>query len=290
MSKLLSAYSRVSDFYGILPRALERELRSMASGTVNELRLRVGGVCSVVIGGRNYPLFFKIKREELRELTRVLCHDALYAYKDGISRGYISVGGGVRVGIVGFAKYDGGQVVGIGEISSLAFRFPVGGCDFAEELYSLWEGHGRCSMLIASPPAGGKTTALRHLARLIGSGRDAMRVAVVDERCEFVAGEYESAAVDLLSGYRRADGLEIALRTMSCEVIMVDEIATAEDARAMELAMGVGVPVIATTHGASLPELRRRPLLSQILGSGAFRLGVFIHRGADGFNIEAEEL
>ena len=59
----------------------------------------------------------------------------------------------------------------------------------SDEIYAKCFSDKPMSLLIASPPSGGKTTVLRDLARKLG---ERWRVALIDERNEFaatVAGE-----------------------------------------------------------------------------------------------------
>ena len=136
-------------------------------------------------------------------------------------------------------------------------------------------------MLICSPAGQGKTTAIRSLARLIGSGREAKRVVAVDERCEFDSSEYCDAHVDILRGYRRAVGVDIAIRTMSAEVLIVDEISSSEDAKAMMSALGAGVTVIATAHADSLIGAAKRAYIRELILGGLFDSVCIIRGGAE---------
>jgi len=130
-------------------------------------------------------------------------------------------------------------------------------------------------MLVYSPPGVGKTTALRSLAMSIGSGSDAKRVAVIDERCEFPEEDFASAEVDILKGYKRKNGIEIATRTMSPEVIIIDEIG-ADEAAGVAMAVRTGIPLIATAHAASADEVLGKPSLSPLFECGVFDLLVGI--------------
>ena len=280
MEKIGRVY-RVLDW---LPARLSAEIRGILYGsrhTVREIRLRAAGVSSLVTDGGDFPLFTRLSVAELEGVLDRMCGGSLYAHRDGINDGYVSVDG-VRVGVIGEARYDGARQVGVSSVSALSFRIPTGRCDFAAELYSLWRGLSG-NLLIVAPPSGGKTTALRALAGLIGTGRDAKRVVAVDERCELDPSEYENATVDILQGYRRGQGIEIAVRTMSPEVLMVDEIASDGDAAAVSLAMGVGVPVTATAHGTDLLSLTRRGFLRDLLGDGLFTHVCPIRRCGGGF-------
>jgi len=53
-------------------------------------------------------------------------------------------------------------------------------------------------------------------------------------------------------------------------VVAVDEITAPEDILAMEQAVGCGVALLATAHGACAEDLRRRPLYRLMLEKGIF--------------------
>jgi stage III sporulation protein AA len=192
----------------------------------------------------------------------------IYAHRDKISAGYLPLFDGVRVGVCGSARYEEGSLVGVENISSLVFRIPGNKCDIEAELLSAFR-QASAGMLIYSPPGGGKTTALRSLAHSLGSGRAPLRVCVVDEREEFVAEDYSECEVDILKGYKRRNGIEIATRTMSPDVIIIDEIGC-DDAAAIADAVRSGIPVVATAHAGSLIELKSKSLLRPLYDVGAF--------------------
>jgi stage III sporulation protein AA len=244
---------------------------------ISEIMLRRDGRSSVVIGGECVGLSYRLTRDECERLFSRLVGGALYAHRDSIADGYISLDGGVRVGISGAAKYESDRLVGISDIRSLLFRIPTGRCDFADELYSVYKAGIGTGMLIYSPPGVGKTTALRALAHRIGSGRDALRVAVVDERCEFSEGDYSGCEVDILRGYKRREGVEIATRTLSPGLIMIDEIG-AEDADQLMTVVRCGIPMIATAHASSFEEVMAKPSLQRILSSSVFSVFVGLSR------------
>lgn len=255
---------------------------------LSEVRLEALSHSSVVIGGQRYPLFGKVDHAELEETLIRITGGELFAVNEQIKRGYIALSGGVRVGICGRAAYDGDGIRGISEIGSLVFRFQTGRCDFADHLYSEWcSGEG--GMLIASKPAAGKTTALRSLCQRIGTGRGAGAVVIVDERCEFDALDRFFGSVSILRGYRRAEGVEIALRTMSPEVIVVDEILTIEDAEALSMAVGAGVTVLASTHAGGCREALLRPGVRLLAERGAFTRVVLLGKAEGRFFIKEVE-
>lgn len=262
----------------MLPEGIYEEITRLArsrrggASDVREIRLRVGGVCSVLFGRERVPLIGSVSDEQMRETVDRLTDGALYAHRDSLCEGYVTLDGSVRVGLVGTAKYDSGCVVGISDIHYALFRFPHPDCDFRRELYDVWTSDRR-GMLIYSPPGVGKTTALRALAQDISRGDGAMRVAIVDERFEFPEEYYHGCEVDVLRGYKRRAGLEIATRTMSPEVIIMDEIG-ADDAVGIAECARCGIPLIASVHAGSYEELCMKNTLEPLMRCGAF--GVFV--------------
>lgn len=272
---------RIHWVLSLLPEGLSEEIRRLAEGRkgglsgIREIRLRRGGVSSLLLSGESIRLYYRIDREETEILMERLLDGALYAHRDGIASGYVCLDGGIRVGLCGSARYDGEGLVGVGEMRSLLFRIPTGECAFSEEIDRIFRSGVRSGMLIYSPPGVGKTTALRSLAYSLGGGPIPMRIAVVDERCEFSEEDYRGREVDILKGYKRRLGIEIATRTMSPQLIMIDEIG-ADDAESIIGVVKCGIPLIATAHAGSLSELLSKRSLAPLLDCGAFDLFVGI--------------
>ena len=264
-------------------------LKKGTFGDLEEIRLRSEGVSSLVLGGHCVMLSYSVSRDEMRMIVKRVCDMAVFAHRDDICRGFVSMEGGIRVGIGGHARYDGGKIVGVSDISTLVFRIPRSDSSVANQLFDLWNNHDRCGMLVCSRAGEGKTTALRAMARIIGGRPNFKRVAVVDERCEFDPSLYRECTVDILRGYKRALGVDIAIRTISADVIIVDEIGLEEDADAMISAIGAGIPVIATAHGKNIEEVLQRPYIRRLVDNGLFGIYALIFRRDKSFSLEAGE-
>ena len=277
---------------GQLPVGMAREIAGILNGasvTVFEIRLRAFGVSTVVTDLGNLPLCYRVTGRDIEKTVERLCRGSVYAYLDCIASGYLPLAHGVRVGIIGEAGYSEEKMVGISGASALSFRIPTAIPDLGGELYRAWQSCPNENLLLVAPPSGGKTTALRALARQIGSGRDANRVVVVDERCEFDPEDYANSSVDILRGYKRGAGTEIAVRTMSPEVLLVDEIASEADASALCAAFGVGIPIVATAHGTCREALMMREPLRRLLCDGCFTRLCRIERTGAEFKITPPE-
>lgn len=243
--------------------------RGVGASEVSEVRIRSVGKSSAVIRGERVPLLSRVCREDVKKCFLLLCDGALYAHRDNIREGFITLPHGIRVGICGQARYEGGVFVGVSDVASLVFRIPTHEASCADLIYGAWA-EAKRGLLIYSSPGVGKTTALRTLVSMIGKGKDALQVIVVDERCEFIPEEYEFASVDILRGYRRKEGMEIALRVLSANVVCVDEIGSAEEALAILESLNSGIRFIATAHASSYSELARRVNIKALLEAQVF--------------------
>ncbi len=276
----------------LLPTRLTRELENIRKSRrdllseASELRLRAGGVSTLALSSGSLPLAVRLCEDELEEIIFGACDGSLYAYRDTLAEGYVPMSCGVRLGVCGRARYEGGELVGVRGITSLVFRLPYGECAFADDIAELFLSASHAGMLIYAPPGGGKTTALRSLVRVLSSGRYARRVCVVDERCEFIPEDYIMCAVDILRGYKRAEGIELAVRTLNPEIIVIDEIAS-DEAKSLEGVIRCGIPIIATSHAQTMDELMTKPHISRFCEMGAFDFLVGITKAADEYGFVA---
>ncbi|MFR2562105.1 MAG: stage III sporulation protein AA, partial [Anaeromassilibacillus sp.] len=136
----------------------------------------------------------------------------------------------------------------------------------------------REGVLIAGAPASGKTTILRDMARQLSSGLcgDVRKVAVVDERGE-LAGTYRGVpqndlgpCCDVLDGYPKGEGILQAIRSLSPEFIICDELGGLADVEAAAQGLNAGVGMISSVHAGNVRELLRRQQAVSLLHTGAF--------------------
>ena len=131
----------------------------------------------------------------------------------------------------------------------------------------LWKNHGTLrSCLLLSPPGLGKTTLLSDAALQLARGFDGyppLNVGVVDERGEFRTDAH-LACCDVLSGTDKPRGILWLLRSMSPQVIVVDEIGSMEDAAALADAARSGVVLLASAHAQDFSALSSRAVLEPL--------------------------
>lgn len=249
-----------------------------------ELRLRVGQPMLMRCHGRWRKGRTPLTAELLDEILTLCCQGALYAHRDTLVEGYVTLTDGCRVGVCGRAVTENGCMVGIRDVRSLCVRLPSpipqSVREAAERIMPLLEEDGNCrSVLLCGPPGAGKTTLLRALAEGLSRPPRSKQTVVVDSRCELTPMlKTENGCLDILTAYPRSIGIEIALRTMAAEVILCDEIGSAEDAAAILRAQACGVPLIATVHGDGWESVRRRPMLAPLFETVSFGVCVELLR------------
>lgn len=244
-------------------------------GALHEIRLRLGQYLAVTSFGRNLKCNIRCTREDIDQVIRRLCGNSLYSHADTIREGYIAYGDGIRAGVCGRAVTGGESISTVTDITSVSIRIPHRVRGAADMAYKLLSERGfSCGMLVYSRPGVGKTTLLRELAVRLASGDTPHRVAVVDTRCEIMAGIEESLMADVLSSYPRDKGIEIAMRTLSPEFIICDEISRRTDADAVLSAVGSGVRIIASSHAESFSDLMGHSFIRDLDSKNAF--GIYL--------------
>lgn len=282
---------------------------------LEEIRIREGRPLEILYGGKHgFPdshgrlaaspvQAYVPGREECTRLLDLLTRHSLYSYEEELRRGYITVAGGHRIGLAGRAILEGGKVKLLKDVTSFNIRYArqVKGCG-TKVLPLLLDRESDTihHTLVLSPPQQGKTTLIRDLVRLLSEGTRELpggrKVGVVDERSEIAACVRGVPTFDLgprtdvLDGCPKAEGMMMMIRSMSPEILVVDEIGTVQDAEAVWEAMNAGIRVIATAHGRDLAEGSGRPALRRLLQEGIFTRLVQLSRQGERFETKVREL
>lgn len=256
---------------------------------LEEIRVRINRPLELTIKGIPQFLAYIVNSEDAVHLLNKISHFSIYTLEEELRRGYITIEGGHRVGLAGKVILEGGKVKAIRDISSFNIRIAREQIGIADKLVSqLFNGNWLHTMIIG-PPQTGKTTLLRDIARIISSGDQnsrfhAYKVGIIDERSE-IAGSVNGIPqmtfgprIDVLDACPKAEGMMMMIRSMSPEVLIVDEIGRKEDSDAIMEAVNAGIKLIMTTHGNSLDELRKRPTIKPILDMGIFQRFIELNR------------
>ena len=178
-----------------LPLTIRDKMYPVQNVPIEEIRLRSSKPLALKIGQEVKLMEHIVSQQEVLQSFEKVCENSVYSYRRQICDGYITIRGGNRVGIVGSAVIDNGQIININYISSLNFRIARQqiGCSnkIIEDIIDL-ENNSVYNTLIVSPPGCGKTTLLRDIVRNISNGIKVIgftgkTVGVVDERGEIAA-------------------------------------------------------------------------------------------------------
>ncbi len=276
-------------FTKILPPDISAALNKLNPDKLYEVRLRGGSFVSVGYGDGYYYLSQNgtscsiqnaifVNENAIQQIVLRACDKSLYAVNDHICRGYLTLDGGVRIGIAGTTVLENGNVKTVKNFSSVNIRVPhqvVGcGCKVAGLLQ---KPSGKYySSLIVSPPGAGKTTLLRDLARIASTGKRILNVLIVDERDEIAAVRNGKATLDVgknsdvISGCTKAYAFINAVRALRPDIIITDELCDSEDADAVENAIASGVCVFASIHADTHERISDKPQLSRLIKNRLF--------------------
>lgn len=257
---------------------------------IQEIRIRVGRPIILKLQNLDILIEYIVNQTEILQILEKICENSIYAYKNQICNGYITIKGGHRIGITGSAVVENEKIINIKYITSLNFRIARQVLNCSNKIIGQVideKNQDIYNTLIVSPPGRGKTTILRDLIRKLSNGIDEINFkgktcGVVDERGE-IAAMYKGVPqndvgirTDIIENISKAKGIKILIRTMAPEIIACDEIGSKEDIEAIQEAIISGVKGIFTMHGKTLEDVKSNNQINKLIEENKIEKIIFI--------------
>ncbi len=285
----------------VFPTSIRPRMRKIDWNGLEEIRVRIGWPVELIYDNRNEWLGnyeCMIDRHRLDEMLNYITGYSLYAMEEELRQGYITFTGGHRIGITGHATYEmlegsgQEQVKNIVDIGGLNIRIAHEKKGCAENIIPhIRKENSIYNTIFFAAPGIGKTTYLRDAIRILSNGSDeneGLKICVVDERCEIAAcvdGKPQNdlgKRSDVLDACPKGIGMRMVLRTMSPDVIAVDELGREGEFVLLEQMRCSGVKILGTMHAGDIKELFRNPMLKSATKSQAIERFVELIRLPNG--------
>ena len=276
------------EILNILPDSIKKSIDLKDIDNLQEIRIKGEKPILLQVGEREVITKHIASLEEIKIILQRMSNYSIYAYDEEIKQGYITIKGGHRVGICGRCVIDNNMVKTIKDTASLNIRIcrEVMGCSDRIMPYIIQKNRIENTIII-SPPKCGKTTLLRDITRNISNGIkeidfNGKKVWVIDERSE-IGACYSGVPqlnvglrTDVLDSCPKSCGIMMAIRSMSPDVIVCDEIGTDADIESIISAMNSGVSLITTIHGYHIEDLYERTVFKRIVDNKVFKKAIVL--------------
>ena len=222
-----------------------------------EIRLRENfGITFTYKGKKIFLPEITCKREDIDYIIDEITEKSVYAFNDYIKNGFITTKDGIRIGLCGQCVFDGDKIVTIKNISSLNIRIPHFVKECSNRIFNtIVIKNEILNTLIISPPFCGKTTIIKDISLKINEDFN-KNILIIDERGEFA--EIKGKNIDKISFSNKSYAFNFALRSMSPDIVITDELSTLSDWLFIKTAVYSGIKVIATVHSDSISDLKSK--------------------------------
>lgn len=271
---------------------------------ITEIRIRLLKKIVVAIGSKYFYLSedgltgnelkaIVAEKTLIDDIVKKACENSVYAYDNQIKNGFLTVCGGIRIGLTGEVVFDKNSVKTLKNINSLVIRVPheIKGCSLPIMPYLVEKKF--LNALIVSPPGGGKTTMIRDIIYQLSQKSYCFNVLLVDERFE-IANCFNGQATldvgnfcDILSGTNKNYAFENGVKNLKPDIIATDEISNAKDYDSILYASSCGVSILASIHANGIDDLKQKTDFKILLENKVFSRFIILSQNDYPGKIEA---
>lgn len=276
----------IIEFLGIV---VKREVLKISElEEIQEIRLRINKPMEIILNNRDVLTSYICTEEDLRNIIQKISNYSVYAFEEEFKYGYITIKGGHRIGLCGDCVIENGQIKTIKNIASINMRVCREVINCSKNIIEyIAENDNLLNTILISPPKCGKTTMLRDIARTLSNGDNSLKlrgrkVSIIDERSEIgacylgVPQLNVGVRTDIYDGCIKSQGIMMAIRALSPEVIICDEIGTEKDIESILLAMNSGVNVVTSIHGFGVEDFLNKKVFYNAIENRVFKRAIVL--------------
>ncbi len=272
----------IDEFMKVLSPEISEKVKSCVN-SIQEIRVRCGKNLVGITHDGEKRFDYIVTPYDIDVIVKKISQFSRYAFNDEIKQGFITIKGGHRVGLCGSCVLEKGEIKTLRNISSLNIRRAneiIGSSD--KVINEIITDEVINNTIIISPPRCGKTTLLRDIARVI-SDKYKLNVCIIDERGEIGACSdgipqlNVGCRTDVFDRCPKSKGIMLAIRSLSPDVIVCDEIGTEEDMISIIMAVNSGVKIITSIHGFDVKDLYKKKVYSRIIEHKVFKRAIILN-------------